>query len=1211
LDKQRQQGTDISPTLNGLNLSLDAFNYLVKLSAIYSPPINGALLDSEWQDVFSILVQVQKIGQYPAWRTQESSGPNVITLSPDWFQVAGDSVDLPPWRASSAARRRWQRTLEERIADQRALSTALSGAIDTAEDLAMPSLRDALVHSILALPSILALNLDEDQLSRRLLIDVAADASLKITRCNQATEAMQSLLFSLRNEGLQNLPDLRTWELNPDVLEPLPGHSATPFDQEWNWIGSYSGWLAAMSTFLYPQNLLLPNLWPGWQGPPTAAFENFLLETFNHAPLAPDRARTIAADYLAALRFVDFSNPIGPPRPAYDLPSELKDPATGLITTTITIDERRSDPELNLLAGIEKTLYANYVANQDPHGRYIWEIFFFVPLQLALQLEQAGQYSAALDWYRTLYAYTLLAAQAPDRQDPRKIWYGLVAGETNGSASYNQAPDWLYYSLNPHPIASSSRMRAYTRFVLTSIAQCMLAFADSQYTANTFESLAKARTLYLTALDLLSSPELLKIPVLEDWVPDNPLLTSLKTHARLNIKKLSSGLDFAGQRGQVPARPGGQYPLLPTDYSYQTLIDRSKQLVTVAQQAEGSYLGALEKSDNEQYNDLKAQQDLAVANANTTLQDRMVTEASDGVTLASDQIDRANIQVKHYNDLISSDIIGLEYMSIAFLQAQAGFEAIGGIISLVTGGVGQGLSSLGAAAGATASVFSSRANLEEKQKDWQFQLDLSNEDVTIATQQRKIASDHVDVASQQQNIAYLQQHNASNVLTFLTTQKFTNAVLYQWMSGILGGVYSHLLQHATAVAWMAQTQLSFERQEPPLNVIQPDYWQPPTNINPSVPNASGGGNGQVTDTRGLTGSSRLLADIFQLDEYAFETNRRKLQITKTISLAQLDPFAFQQFRTSGVLRFATPESLFDADYPGHYLRIIQQVRTTVIALIPPALGIRATLSNLGVSRAVVINDAGPSTVVVRRDPQQVALTSPSNATGLFQMDAQSSLLAPFQGLGVDTSWQFEMARAANPFDFNSIADVQIAIDYTALDDPSYRKQAINNLGTDFGADRGYSFAQQFPDQWYALNNPDPAVTPISVTFTTLASDFPPNVSNPAITQLLMHFAPGQGSSNEMTVRDLQFVPQGNGKAIDGLGATSSGGVISTRRGNAPNWKSKFVDVGAGASPLTPIGKWTISLDNTPASPLPFASGQVTDILFVISYQGTTPAWPDA
>jgi hypothetical protein len=84
----------------------------------------------------------------------------------------------------------------------------------------------------------------------------------------------------------------------------------------------------------------------------------------------------------------------------------------------------------------------------------------------------------------------------------------------------------------------------------------MLAFADSQYTANTFESLAKARTLYLTALDVLSSPELLKIPVLEDWVPDNPLLSSLKTTHDL-ISKTELGTQFrrASRASSFEPRP--------------------------------------------------------------------------------------------------------------------------------------------------------------------------------------------------------------------------------------------------------------------------------------------------------------------------------------------------------------------------------------------------------------------------------------------------------------------------------------------------------------------------------------------------------------------------------------------------------------------------------------------------------------------------------
>jgi hypothetical protein len=40
----------------------------------------------------------------------------------------------------------------------------------------------------------------------------------------------------------------------------------------------------------------------------------------------------------------------------------------------------------------------------------------------------------------------------------------------------------------------------------------------------------------------------------------------------------------------------------------------------------------------------------------------------------------------------------------------------------------------------------------------------------------------------------------------------------------------------------------------------------------------------------------LLQDIYQLDQYAFDTNKRKLQLTKTISLARLSPAEFQRFR---------------------------------------------------------------------------------------------------------------------------------------------------------------------------------------------------------------------------------------------------------------------------------------------------------------------------
>src|SRR5262249_11159801 len=154
--------------------------------------------------------------------------------------------------------------------------------------------------------------------------------------------------------------------------------------------------------------------------------------------------------------------------------------------------------------------------------------------------------------------------------------------------------------------------------------------------------------------------------------------------------------------------------------------------------------------------------------------------------------------------------------------------------------------------------------------------------------------------------AGIQFNNAAAAVDFLSN-KFTNVELYDWMSDVLEGVYSFFLQQATAMAQLAANQLAFERQEVPPPFIQADYWQAPADRL--------GSDGKAPDRRGLTGAARLLQDIYQLDQYAFDTHQRKLQLTKTISLAQLDPFAFQRFRETGVLPFATPMELFDRDFP--------------------------------------------------------------------------------------------------------------------------------------------------------------------------------------------------------------------------------------------------------------------------------------------------------
>jgi hypothetical protein len=1023
---------------------------------------------------------------------------------------------------------------------------------------------------------------DGTRFSEWFLIDMDCASYQVTTRLNQAIESLQALFFSLRNGKFQDLPALKSWQLaDPD------------YDAEWTWMGSYATWGAAMGVFLYPENLLLPLLRPPFGGD-TSAFDALVNVLAHSGQVSPENVRD------AVLKTYWSTLPNVPARW-----TQLQQQNIEKLPEMPLTDQLTNDQVHALMRG-EKKLFEGDLGT-DPQGAYyLREAFFSVPIYVASQLQQAGQFAAALDWYRLVYAYYL-----PEEQ--RKIYYGLTV-EENISTQYAQAPQWLITLLNPYYIAAV-RANAHTRFTLISLIRLMLDFADTEFARDAVESLPRARTLYLTVLDLLDRPELLQPPAISSVSP-NPMVIGLRRHAEVQLVKMRTARDIAGLVGVQ----GSQQP---TVYRYTTLIDRAKQLVALAQQMESSFLAALEKFDAEKYAALRAQQDLESAGANVTLQNLKVQEAADSVTLAADQIKRASDQVGHWQNLLRSDIGTLEDASLDLMGTQVFFAGAASVLYasaavasgvsvegfLTFGGVsvadlGQAYSSLSQMFGASASLLSAKASYEEKAIDWQDQLTQAQDDQVIANQQYTIAQDHQQIASQEQVIADMQQRHAQAVVEFLTTQKFTGAALYEWMSGILQRVYSYFLQQASAVARMAQNQLAFERQVDNLNFIQPDYWQAPSNGGVTA------GTNQPDDKRGLTGSARLLQDVTRLDEYAFQTDQRKLQLTKMISLAQLDPFAFQQFCQSGMLRFSTPMDLFDRDFPGHYLRLIKRVRVAVIALIPPIQGMRATLANPGVSRAVVEDDTlGFRTVAVTRQPQAVALTSPATSSGQFVdlADTQSGMLLPFENLGVDTVWEFTMSQAANPIDYTTIADVLLTVDYTALDSAEYRAQVIRQLDSMVSADRAYSFQQQFPDSWYELNNPDPSATHISVTFQTKLGDFPPNIQNLSIGQVLLYFVPGDGGAFQMQPT-LTLTPPGNGAEASVGGTVSSppdgnplGTVFSTRRGNASAWMPMIG--------MSPAGSWTLDVPNMPNGQNVSQIGQVKDILFVITYNGNTPAWP--
>ena len=1251
LAEQLKQGKDIEPELKVLHLTTETFMYILRLAQLAESPAK-VVTSSEWQDLYHILVQVKKSQKFDEWKQAERLAN--ITLSPDYFRISAISHELNLLRASPHDRQKWQDTLQARIDQEMSVIHTLQENIWSAEEIALPTLRDSLVTQIAGSQQ----NLSDtaDRLTEELLIDVRGD-SRQTTRIFRAIETLQTMFFSLRTGFLKN-PKAEKWEIT--TANTIDDY----FDEEWRWQGDYSLWRAAMLIFYYPQNVLFPSLRDEEYGQ-TEHFKAWMKNLRStYATLRPEKARNQANEFLKG--FKD------------SVVTEISELLSGFSLTDEDLTEQRLAVEIpSRIAKVRNKIKEVYGQSKELpwHLLHLSELFFFVPQQLALQLQKSGEYVAALNWFQTIYAYNLrVNDQDNNDRKRRKIYYGLGIEDENLPFRLSRGTQWLIDWLNPHTIAAS-RPNMYTHFTLQSIVRCLLEFGDIEFTHYTSESIVKAHSLYTAARRLLLSPDL-QLPERknpeDDIVLPNPVHDALLARVESQLQKIRHGRNISGMKRLIETfapvtsinnasndgssvqiseqifSPSLLSNLRPTPYKYNILIERSKQLVNISQQIEAAYLSTLEKRDKEDYDLKQAGYHLDLAKSNLDLQKMRIDEAKHGVVLAQRQKDRNLIQQNTYQSWINAGANQWEKAMLSnyklarnYRVLATTFDATAKTAQLIVDVAQTGFGALAAAPAATlaaaavwagaaantgaiiadtdAQINSVVASLERRKEEWLLQKSLAEQDLLINDQQLLLAQDHEAIATKEYLTANIQEMQAQSTAKFLAT-KFTNVELYDWMSGVLAGVYSYFLQQATAVAQLAQSQLAFERQEILPKFIKEDYWQSPStssesSIHQDGSRATSDGRGDETpDRRGLTGSARLLQDIYQLDQYAFNTDKRKLNLTQTFSLAQLDPYAFQRFRETGILPFSISMNLLDGAFPGNYMRLIKSVRTSIIALIPPSQGIRATLMDSGISRVVIEEGGSFREIEIKRDSEMVALTSPINTTGVFELDLQSDMLLPFQNKGIANSWLLEMPKAANAFDYRTIADVLFTIDYTALHSTEYRQQVIRKLNRKTGGERVFSLRDRLPDQWYKLLNPDDGGFEreggkeekeqqqeeqdddnITIQLKVGREDFPVNIENLKTERIVVYFA----YKDEKNPREAKVSLTKDQKPIFKNATSNKNGIISTAN----------ITLSVNLNLMSPDGEWELTLPNTQDIQNQLRKEEVEDILLVIAYVGNTPNWP--
>jgi hypothetical protein len=344
--------------------------------------------------------------------------------------------------------------------------------------------------------------------------------------------------------------------------------------------------------------------------------------------------------------------------------------------------------------------------------------------------------------------------------------------------------------------------------------------------------------------------------------------------------------------------------------------------------------------------------------------------------------------------------------------------------------------------------------------------EIKNIDKQILTQQIRIALANQEIANQQRQI-----DNAQEVEDFLRS-KYTNEELYSWMEGEIRTLYYQAYTLAYDLAKKVEKTYRFERGLSESNFIQFGYWD--------------------AGRDGLLVGERLYLALKQLEAAYQEKRGYDFEITKQVSLRQLDPLALIQLRETGKCEFVIPEVLFDMDHPGHYMRRIKSVALTVPCVVGPYIGLNCTLRLLehkfrtnaivSPSYAETKDETDERFSTVNVPITSIAVSNGQNDSGVFELNFHDERYIPFEGAGAISKWRMELPNEFRQFDYDTISDVILHLCYTSVDGGDNLKRAavasvqgfissVDELSREEGLFAVFDLKHDFSNEWCEAMQP--------------------------------------------------------------------------------------------------------------------------------------------
>lgn len=552
-------------------------------------------------------------------------------------------------------------------------------------------------------------------------------------------------------------------------------------------------------------------------------------------------------------------------------------------------------------------------------------------------------------------------------------------------------------------------------------------------------------------------------------------LSNLRHHLSLDGKPLNLALFEAPAnpqdllRAQATGSGSGQRRLgsLPiiAPYRLRAMLPRVQNAVETLMRFGDQVRNYMELRDRADQEELIQNHVLELSKFTVDLQEEAIQQAKKSLDSLTESHKLAAGRQRYYEEQLSADVSNYEKsiasnrdLALRFSLAASTTIAIGTFTTLSPNIFGMTFGGMNYAAPfhgtgellqATASEFltyADRAALTDHQNrrrdEWSFQRAQAEAEQTVITRQIEAQEHAIAAAVKGKEQADAAQQQAQAYFDFLK-KRATSPELYRWLLSQVSTLYFQAYDLVLSLCLSTEACWQYEMGDFDTHFIPTSAW---------------------ADNRfGLTAGESLKLALLRLETAYLNRHERRLELNKTVSLRQLfkastperwESEVLAKLRGNGELEIALKPSLFDKDYPGHYLRQLVSVSLSLPVLVGPYQDIHATLVQQRSSTLLkptfagvqhLYKQAGESeeedTVAVDisynpRPYQQAGFSSGVNDSGLFVLDFGDERYLPFEGTGAISDWLLSFPRHQSSKQLaliNSMTDIILHVRYLAVD----------------------------------------------------------------------------------------------------------------------------------------------------------------------------------